>query len=33
LVSRLRSQLPAGLIKTVRNEGYMLTADDVALQS
>ncbi|MGH8366462.1 MAG: winged helix-turn-helix domain-containing protein, partial [Pseudomonas sp.] len=32
-VSRLRSQLPAGLIKTVRNEGYMLTADDVALQS
>ncbi|MEW5505331.1 MULTISPECIES: response regulator [Pseudomonas] len=32
-VSRLRSQLPAGLIKTVRNEGYMLTADDVVLGS
>lgn len=32
-VSRLRSQLPVGLIKTVRNEGYMLTADDVVLES
>ena len=32
-VSRLRSQLPANVIKTVRNEGYMLTADDVVLES
>ena len=32
-VSRLRSQLPTGLIKTVRNEGYMLTADDVVLDT
>lgn len=31
-VSRLRQQLGASLIKTVRNEGYMLTATDVTSQ-
>ncbi|MFK3798414.1 MULTISPECIES: response regulator [unclassified Pseudomonas] len=32
-VSRLRQQLDPKLIKTVRNEGYMLTATDVASAS
>ncbi|ROL65875.1 DNA-binding response regulator [Pseudomonas chlororaphis] len=32
-ISRLRQQLTASLIKTVRNEGYMLTAGDVVLES
>ncbi|QXI27459.1 response regulator [Pseudomonas vanderleydeniana] len=32
-ISRLRQQLEPSLIKTVRNEGYMLTATDVEPQS
>jgi two-component system OmpR family response regulator len=32
-ISRLRQQLQPGLIKTVRNEGYMLTAADVVSES
>jgi two-component system OmpR family response regulator len=32
-VSRLRQQLEPALIKTVRNEGYMLTAVDVVTES
>jgi len=32
-ISRLRQQLDPSLIKTVRNEGYMLTATDVDPQS
>ena len=32
-VSRLRQQLPPGLIKTVRNEGYMLTCACVTSES
>jgi two-component system, OmpR family, response regulator len=32
-ISRLRQQLDPKLIKTVRNEGYMLTATEVASAS